>query len=78
MGPITTPKVVVVPVPFVDREESFFNLTVDGPHYDTNIYRLPGAVVERKKSFDLMGDGPRFDTNHCRHSGGSGRVRTEH
>ncbi|EXB66132.1 hypothetical protein L484_002970 [Morus notabilis] len=64
MGPVTTPKVVAVPVPVVDREERF-DLTADGPVTTPKFLTLPGAVVGREESFDLTNEGPRFDNKRC-------------
>ncbi|EXB66129.1 hypothetical protein L484_002967 [Morus notabilis] len=58
MGAITTPKVVAVPVPVLDHEESF-DLTADGPVTTPKFVTLPEAVVGREESFDLTDFGPR-------------------
>ncbi|EXB93517.1 hypothetical protein L484_001613 [Morus notabilis] len=58
MGLVTTPKVVAVPVPVLDREESF-DLTADGPVTTPKFATVPGAVVGREESFDLTDFGPR-------------------
>ncbi|EXB93518.1 hypothetical protein L484_001614 [Morus notabilis] len=49
LGPVTTPKVVAILVPVVDREESI-NQTADGPRYNTKSCRRPrgGCRVRRE------------------------------
>ncbi|EXB66126.1 hypothetical protein L484_002964 [Morus notabilis] len=67
MGPVTKPKVVTIPVPILDREESF-DLTADGLVTTPKFVALPRAVVAHKEGFDLKDYGPHYDTKSCHHS----------
>ncbi|EXC07460.1 hypothetical protein L484_000440 [Morus notabilis] len=76
MGLFTTPKDFTVPVPFVDRDESF-DLTADGPYYDPKSFTVPMATVDHEESFDQTTDGPHFNTKSCHRSHGGCRARRE-
>ncbi|EXC19819.1 hypothetical protein L484_000722 [Morus notabilis] len=62
-----TPNVVVIPVPFIDHEESFFDLTVDSSQSTTGtgaaatFYVVTGPIIRQIKALY-------FNTKSYRHS----------
>ncbi|EXC19820.1 hypothetical protein L484_000723 [Morus notabilis] len=81
MGPITTPNVVIIPVPFVDREESFFDLTVDssrsttGTGTATTFYIVTGPIIRQIKAFFHLYNRHEFSDNFlCRNGAGPSEV----
>ncbi|EXC08691.1 hypothetical protein L484_001499 [Morus notabilis] len=57
-APLRHEKLSPLPVPVLDREESF-DLTANGPVTTPKFVTLPVVVVGREESFDLTDFGPR-------------------